>query len=225
MSGTTDLSLIRAVVFDFDGTLIDTLPLLFDAMNAEFVPRIGRVLSPVEIMSHFGPTEQGVLASILHDFPDSHEAAFAGMKRYVEQADEPAQLYPGIVDLLTELRDAGIQLGIFTGKSRIMLDVFLRPLGLQPFFGAMIAGEDVSRSKPDAEGLVKVLNLLGVSPVEALMVGDSTSDIRAARDAGTLVCAAAWDRHAEPDVLAAAGPDLLCRTVAELRDALFTARR
>ncbi|MEZ4666095.1 MAG: HAD-IA family hydrolase [Thermomicrobiales bacterium] len=207
------------LIFDLDGTLADTLPLIYEAFNDAFVPITGQPLSPAEIRALFGPPDNHVIRNVLE--PEHHDAAIA---RYVDtygrRHRDLVELFQGIDDLLADAHAAGIKMAVVTGKSRNTALMTLDMLGVLERFDVVYAGDDVERQKPDPMALVMALDdLAHDDPSQAAMIGDSAADVIAGKGAGVATIGVLWGvpDHSE---LIAAGPDTICETVDELRRAV-----
>jgi pyrophosphatase PpaX len=195
-------------IFDLDGTLADTLPLIYEAFDAAIRPQLGRRLSDAEIRAKFGPPDNYILRDMFPD--DAGEAAIA---RYVEvyerEHDRLVKAFHGIDDVTRRASAAGMKLGVVTGKSRNTALLTLEKLGLLPVFGAVYAGDDVEKQKPDPEAVIKILKDLGHDSSEAgAFVGDSAADVHAGRAAGLTTIAVTWGVP-DHDELLAAVPDVV----------------
>ena len=111
-------------------------------------------------------------------------------------------------EALDALKERGIPMAVFTGKGRRTAEITLDVLGLASYFSMIVTGNDVTRYKPHGEGICRILERLGVSPSETVMVGDSMADVHASRDAGVVMAAVLWDAYDRERVLAA-GTDLV----------------
>lgn len=192
--------MIRCVLFDLDGTQIDTLNLYVRAvvqtlqatghnlMSLEEVLSL-RLNSEPRLMAHFYPPDEveGAHQRFLENYRGLHARYFDGV-------------YPGVEGLLKSLRSRGIKLGIVTGKSRGAWAITREHTRLGAFDTAVF-DDDVSAPKPDCEGLVKAMSNLSASPSETVYVGDSVDDLKAATAAGTGFIAALWSKS-EPEILA-----------------------
>jgi pyrophosphatase PpaX len=202
-------------LFDLDGTIADTLPLIYEAFNAAFVPSLGAELTPLEIRSLFGPPDHEIIRRRVP--AEAADDAIARYNRYYEgHHDALAGAYPGIPDLVRRCADAGIRLGLITGKSRLTALITLDRLDLRWAFGAIYAGDDVERQKPDPEAIRLALRDLGASSTDrAVMIGDAAADVIAGRAAGVATIGVGWG---SPDVqyMLDEKPDYVVETVSEL---------
>jgi pyrophosphatase PpaX len=200
---------IRAVIFDLDGTLADTLPVCFEAFRTALRTHAGRIYSNEEIRCHFGPSEEGMLQTIV---PDVWERCFDDYLREYERAHVLCpRPFPGIGDALNLLRARGVSRALVTGKGAKSTAITLRLLGVADAFDAIETGSASGAVKPDA--IRKVLGDLGLASADAAYVGDVPYDVDAAREAGVLPLAAAWAPGTDAHALAAREPAHLFRTV------------
>lgn len=197
--------MIKAVVFDLDGTLIDSAADLCAALNRLLADEGLRPLSVGEVVPMIGDgagklVERGLAAA---GGKPSH-AALPGLTRrflahYEPHAAEATRALPGVAEALEALMAQGIALGICTNKPEQATRAILSALDLERHFGAVIGGDSVPGArKPDPPMVVAVLDRLGVLPHEAVMVGDSGDDVAAARAAGLPVLLRAGGYTAVP---------------------------
>jgi HAD superfamily hydrolase (TIGR01549 family) len=148
----------------------------------------------------FGPPEEVAIDRLVG--PALSEAALEDFYSFY-QTHHPrlAHAYEGIEEILKFLKSRGIILAIFTGKGTRTAQITLEALGLRGYFEEVVTGSDVENYKPSADGIRKVLERFGLPPGEALMVGDSVSDIKAAREAGVGIAAVVWDSYSKERVL------------------------
>jgi HAD superfamily hydrolase (TIGR01549 family) len=204
---------LRAVIFDLDGTLADTLPLCITAFRLALEPATGRTLTDADIVATFGPSEEGTIQALA---PDSYADSLAAYLRHYERlhAQYPSP-FAGILALLQELRGRGIRLGLVTGKGAESTRISLRQLGLEGVFELVETGSPFGSRKTEA--LRHVLAAWNLAPSAAVYIGDTPSDIETARAAGVPVVVAAWAATADAKALQALHPDTLAYSLADLR--------
>lgn len=183
--------MLKTVLFDFDGTIADTLPLIFHTFREVLWNYTGEKHSDEDIVAMFGPPEKGIIEKQVNS--NRREAAFRDFHRiYGEKHSEFVKADPGIVKTLQFLQDRRLRLGIVTGKGRISAEVSLQQLQLASFFEVVITGDDVERPKPHPEGLWHAMHRLGAQPSETAYVGDSDADILAGKRAGVRTVGVNW---------------------------------
>jgi phosphoglycolate phosphatase len=182
----------RAVLFDLDGTLLDTAPDLLIAANGMLGDLGLPAVTMAEVRAYVGRgipnlvkrLLAGSLAAAEDPAPPPAEALASFRRHYAEANGKQARPYPGVVEGLAMFADRGLPMACITNKA----DIFTRPLlvrtGLDRWFRATVSGDSLPRAKPDPMPLVWACGSLGVSPADALMIGDSINDARAARSAG-----------------------------------------
>lgn len=210
--------MLKTVIFDLDGTIGDTLPLCVLAFKKAIEPLGGVTLTPREIISHFGPSEEGVIREL---FPDRYdEAVELFIKSYRELHDMAPQPFDGVAELLEYLKSKGIKNTIVTGKGMRTLNITLEKYGIAHYFDLMEAGSPEGPCK--ASKIRKILAELHAAPEEALYVGDAPTDITESREVGVPVASAAWASTAEPELLEQMNPGMVFESVAALTDYLKT---
>jgi phosphoglycolate phosphatase-like HAD superfamily hydrolase len=218
---------IRAVVFDFDDTLADTLRARVSAWHHTLTT--AGIFEPTAddfVALHRGMPLQGSV-EILEKSHGINGQAMLDTYRSAYWAKEPGllSLFDGIPELVTALRAAGVPMGIVTSKGRdLLIDgraagtlVEMDELGLAWLAPHTVGFEDVSKPKPHPEGLLRVLESLGVTPEQTLVVGDSPADILAAHSGGCWSCLAGWGVPADAREMAKATPDVVAEHPAALR--------
>ena len=206
-----------AALFDFDGTLADTLPLIALSWNHALGPIFGRQFSLPEVVARFGPTDAAMIAREMQGrTPESIDQAIENYFAHYESAHDAARAFDGISEMLADVRRAGFRVGLMTGKGRRAAEITLRLLGWQSAFECVVTGDETARSKPDPEGVLRVARELGIEPARCIYVGDLPVDIQAGRAAGMGTVAAGWNafdsdslRNAEPDFWAQSPSDVL----------------
>ncbi len=201
---------IKAVIFDLDGTLANTLPLCIAAFRKSVEPLINRSVSDDEIIATFGPSEEGTIMALAPNHYDKGVADY--LHFYDELHDMCPQPFEDIKNLLSELSNRNVRIAIVTGKGKYSTDISLRKFGLLGFFEVIETGLPGGPRK--AEGIQLVLDFFsGIQKDKIIYVGDAPGDIIASRRVGVSVVAAAWAETAEPEKLKALNPDELFYTV------------
>ncbi len=209
--------MFKAVIFDLDGTVGDTLPLCIAAFRQAIEPYAGKTLADNEIIATFGPSEEGTVRALVP--PEHYERALDDYIRLYRQLHGMCpQPFDGIRDILRMLRQRGAIVAMVTGKGRRSCDITLERYGIAGCFGRVETGSPLGPVKP--EGIRAVLEHYGLKPGEAVYVGDSPSDIVSSREAGVAAVAAAWAPGTDASALKALAPDKLFTSVDQLRDFL-----
>lgn len=181
---------VHAVLFDLDGTLIDTNELIIQTFQTVLNERFPGKYSRETILPFLGPplyeTFQQVDPTQVDDLIDAYR------KWNMENHDAMVQAFPGVVETLENLHARGIKLAIVSTKRNEMIERALNLMNVRQYFTAVIGLDDVKNAKPDPEPVQLALSKLEVKPEHALMVGDNFHDIVAARAAGVDSVAVAW---------------------------------
>lgn len=205
--------MLKAVIFDFDGTIANTLPICIGAFAKTIAPVIGHEPSLEEIYSYFGPTEEGIF---LQYFPErSQELLETYLKYYAELHTDETQIVPGIMETIRALVKAGIRVALVTAKGPQSCKISLDFYGIANDFEIIEVGSPKGRNK--AEAIVKTLNALNALPTETAYVGDSPKDVVSSRKAGVEAWGAAWLKSASPERILENKPDEIFYSVNEFR--------
>lgn len=196
-----------AVLFDFDGTIVDTTELIYQSMRHATSTVLGRDYPREELLNGVGRP----LPEQMKIFDAEHADELLHTYRHHNEAhhDDFIQEFPGVEGALSRLRQAGMGLAVVTSKSRVSVE---QTLALFPGLGRVVdrfvTMEDTTEHKPHPEPLLKGLEILGATSGEAAYVGDSPYDIAAARAAGLASVGVSWGafpreslREAAPDYL------------------------
>ncbi|MBV9085371.1 MAG: HAD-IA family hydrolase [Acidobacteriaceae bacterium] len=205
------------IIFDLDGTLIDSSKDLAISMNATRAHMGMPPLDPNLIFSYVG---NGVAALVQRALGDSasepmlQEAVAYFLKFYRAHALEHTQLYPGIRELLEQLSSARHKLAVLTNKpARISYDI-VKALAFADRFIRVYGGDSFAAKKPDPIGVATLIGDAGARHEDTLLVGDSAVDVEAARNAGVRCCGVLWGF--QPEGLRAKNPDIMINQPAEL---------
>jgi pyrophosphatase PpaX len=209
-----------AVLFDLDGTLVDTVPFILEAVRQAF-EGYGTCPTDAEWIAGIGTPLRAQLASFARR-PEDVEPLFDRYRGYwLAHHDERTRPFPGAVETVAALAAAGHPVGVVTAKIEQGAYRTLRHAGLLPHVGAVVGADSCANAKPHPEPVLLALARLGGEPARALLVGDSPHDIAAAKAAGALAAAALWGACGR-DVLAAAGADFFLADVREVRALVAT---
>ncbi|BDG62108.1 HAD family hydrolase [Caldinitratiruptor microaerophilus] len=205
----------RAVLFDLDGTLIDTNDLILTTFRHVLREQLGLEVEPRDLIPYFGEPLRTTVARFAP--PERVDEVVAAYRAYNHaHHDRLARPVPGMAEVLAALRAAGVRLAVTTSKLSEGARRGLRLFGLEPFFEAVVGLEATARHKPDPEPVLRTLERLGLpAGPDVLMVGDSPYDIESGRRAGVRTAAVAWSLHDRAE-LQARQPDYWVRTPAEL---------
>lgn len=198
-----------AVLFDLDGTLADTVPLILECYRHTMKVHRGTALPDDRWLATIGTPLRDQLAAFATGPDEVAAMADTYVTRQLELHDDMARPFPGAVELLSELRGRGVRTAVVTSKRRGMATRTLERCGLGEAYDVLVGADDVARAKPDPEPVRTALTLLGLDgPARdrALFVGDSPFDMRAGRGAGTRTAAALWGPFSRT-VLEAESPD------------------
>ena len=204
MTGRYDL-----VVFDWDGTLMDSAAAIVAAIQAASRD-LGLPPPSEERARHV--IGLGLSDALRHAVPELPENDYPSMvERYrfhYLSRDHELTLFPGAYEMVGELAGAGRRLGVATGKSRIGLDRVLEQTRLRPFFHATRCADECF-SKPHPQMLDQIVETLGIAKTRTLMVGDTTHDLQMAKNAGVDALAVAFGAHPRSALEAEAPLDVL----------------
>jgi pyrophosphatase PpaX len=202
-----------AVLFDLDGTLVDSIELIVAAAMNAFASRPGPSPSEAQIRGTIGrplPTTFGPWLVDDNDLP----FLIAKYREYqLEHHDRLTNAYEGIVDAVAALEAAGCRMGIVTSKVGFMAERALAHTGLAPYMRCIIASDSTTKHKPDPEPVLLALDRLSAIPDEAVFVGDSPYDMEAARGAGVHALGVAWGAFATHALMDAGAAAVLTRPI------------
>lgn len=219
----------QMVLIDVDGTLVDSVPDLaycVDAMMDELgMPRRGADKVRNWVGNGVERLVRRALIDRLDGEPDEtlFERAYPiFLDLYAANTSQRSHLYPGVAEGLAYLREAGYKLGCVTNKAEAFTLPLLRELGIIDNFAIVVSGDTLPKKKPDPMPLLHAAEHFGVAPQAAMMLGDSVSDVKAARAAGfQIVCMSYGYNHGQD--IREAEPDAVIDSMAELEGLLGSA--
>jgi pyrophosphatase PpaX len=205
----------RIVLFDLDGTLIDSGPIILASMQHAVRTVLGREIPPEELQMSIGG--QGIVAQMAAIDADHVDELLDAYKEHNDGLHETLEAFDELLALLPGLKAQGRRLGIVTAKRHRTVGLALdRFPALESAFDVVVGYEDTSKHKPDPEPVLLAVEKLGGAPDDAVYVGDSPFDIGAAKAAGVFAVAVGWGGIHPDDRLLAEQPDAFVRTPEEL---------
>lgn len=214
----------RAVIFDLDGTLVDTAPDLMRATNHVLEGLGRRTISMVEVRSFVGHGARALLTRGLAatgGVPEGYDVE-TDYKRFVDYYSrniaEGSVPFPGLIPLLERLRSEGFGLGVCTNKLEGLSVQLLDALDLSKYFGSVVGPDTLGVAKPDPRPFNEAVARLGLVAPRAVMVGDSETDILTARNAGVPVIGVPFGYTPRP--VAEFGPDRMISHFDQAYDAI-----
>ena len=212
------------VLIDVDGTLVDSVPDLAYCVD-EMLKQLGMPTRGEAAVRHWvgNGVERLVkrgLINALDGEPDEelyNRALPIFRELYAENTSKRSCLYEGVPEALEFLKTTGVKIGCVTNKASEFTLPILRDLGIADYFETVLCGDMVERKKPDPQPLLMSAEKLGVAPEDSMMLGDSMSDVKAARAAGfAIVCMSYGYNHGED--IRDYNPDAVVDSMAEIKD-------
>ncbi len=214
----------RAVIFDLDGTLVDTAPDLMRATNHVLEAMGRRAISMAEVRSFVGHGARALLTRGLAatgGLPENYDVE-PGHKRFVDfysqNIADGSEPFPGVIRLLERLKEEGFGLGVCTNKLEGLSVQLLDALDMSRFFGAIVGPDTLGVAKPDPRPFREAVSRLGLVAPRAIMVGDSETDILTARNAGVPVIGVPFGYTPRP--VEEFGPDRMISHFDEAHEAI-----
>jgi HAD superfamily hydrolase (TIGR01509 family) len=201
---------IQAVLFDMDGTLLDSVGPTLEAYVSTVRECGGPATTAEDVLATFPAGSTRAVLTVLLGRPagDDDMVCFS---RHLEMAAAAMSPYDGIDAALRALAGT-VPIGVVTGATQRTARLLLERTGLLQYFGVVVGGDEVANAKPDPECIVLGCRRIEVEPGHAAYVGDAPTDLEAARRAGAVPVAVAWGHHYDAEIPA----DLVLRTPAEI---------
>jgi phosphoglycolate phosphatase len=210
------------LLFDLDGTLVDSVPDLAAAVNTVLAEHGLKPLAQSDIAGMVGDGVAKLVERALLARGGGNVALGPAVERYVALYETNATTltrpYPGVPEVLAEFGRAGVRMGVCTNKPEHATRAVLDGLGLARFFPVVLGGDSLEARKPDPAPLLAALGRLGSAAAESAMIGDHRNDLLAARAAGTSIIFARYGYGLA--TLGTLAPDAMIGSFAELPQAL-----
>jgi phosphoglycolate phosphatase len=194
----------RAVIFDLDGTLVDSAPDLMAATNHVLSLLDRRPITMAEVRTFVGNGAKALIArgcaasgdALDERSLDYYHAEF--LRYYARNIAVGSEVFPGVLKLLKQCANEGILMGVCTNKVEDLSVRLIKALDMTEYFGAVVGPDTINIAKPDPAPYFETLKRLGVKPANSIMVGDSETDILTARAAGVPVIAVTFGYTRNP---------------------------
>jgi len=187
------MRLVKAVLFDLDGTLVDSLPELYHGVHTVLSDMGLKAPSQEAVGAMIG---RGILVlvqrlcaalGIAVESEQGRDLFDRLLKAWSESGGRHMAFYPGVIEGAEQLKDKGIRVALVTNKQRSLTVEFLQSRGLESLFDTVVAGDDCPNNKPAPDMLIRAMTEMNVCASETVMVGDSRNDALAGRAAGVSV--------------------------------------
>ena len=216
--------MLKAIIFDMDGTLGDTVALCVEAYRQTTAEISGRLPDAEEVLGLFGISDRGVLAGLLgmhYNDPALPINHFVQVYERLHNTLAPAP-YEGAVATLRNLRAKGLTIGLLTGKEHYTADPTIRRYGMEGLFDLVLTGQPTHNCKDEC--LQEAMAHWGLQPEEIIYVGDAPTDIEHCHRVGVRIINAAWGSHAAAEEAAclALSPDYRLTDFATLEPLVTT---
>jgi pyrophosphatase PpaX len=209
----------QTVLFDLDGTLIDSVDLIIDSYHHTFRHHGLALTSREELIEGIGTPLVAVFGRMTENRTEIDSWIATYREFNLAHHDTRVRAFPGVVAMVERIHAAGRRIGVVTSKNNAGARRGLSLIGLDHLVSVVVGADDVTRHKPDAEPVVRALEALGALASDAVFIGDSHHDVASGKAAGVRTIAVSWGPITR-DRLALSQPDYLCGTVEEVVSAL-----
>jgi len=182
--------MIKGIIFDMDGTLIDTNDLVIDCIKKTVNEYLGYTPEKDSFNEIIGKPLDMQMSFFSEKYADEMMGYYR--KIYMKRRDEDTKIFPGVMELLKALYESKIKMAIVSNKGRRGIDHGLEMFNMKDFFEITLSVEDVGNKKPHPEAINKILRVFDMKKEEVLFVGDSHNDILAANNAGVKSVLVGW---------------------------------
>lgn len=207
---------IQTILFDLDGTLLDSASQDYELVRRLFADLLATTIEPEEVASYFGMSSRKILEKAAPDRVEKLMPALAGIQREISGL---AQVFPGIRPVVGKLSQAGFSLAVVTSKTVEELTISREHYDLPDEIEVWVGADSAAAPKPDPAPLFYALDLLGSTPGEAVMIGDTYFDMEAGRNAGMRIGAVLYGK-VDRERLLSYQPDFLFETPEDLEELL-----
>lgn len=213
--------MMNTIIFDFDGTLVDTRESIVSTMSKTSLRLgCGKIDSSVVISTIGLPLKESIRRATCIENEEQLDNAVALYRRiYQEDAPHTVKLYPGVRKTLEELFAGKYKLAVATSRGKDSLIQMLEVLGIRHLFLLLKADEDVSAKKPAPDMVLSILSDFDCSPTDAIVIGDTAFDIEMGKRAGVQTCGVTYGNHSR-EQLVAAGADFTVDSFTEIKTLL-----
>lgn len=209
---------IKGVIFDFDGTLADTLPICILSFQQAFENILKKTFTKEEIIKYFGQTEEGITQAIAKD---KWELCFQEyLNVYSQNHSLCPNLFDGAINLLDTVKNNGFKTAMVTGKGRKSAEISLKYYNIGHYFEHIETGSPKGSIKHECMNLV--IDKWDISPAETLYIGDAPSDITDSKKAGVIPISACWASTANKNELETLNPYKIFENITELENWIKT---
>jgi len=174
----------KAIIFDLDGTLIDSIPAHLHAYQELAMSEFGIQLNQEKILEHFGKKSRDIITALFPLSGKNIDILVEKKQRLYRQSFNRVKLLPGTKKVLRTAKEKAIKCALGTSSSKKNVEVAIKEFGLE--FDVIITGEDIERGKPNPETFLTTAQRLEVSPDDCFVIGDAIYDMMAAKKAGML---------------------------------------
>ncbi|TFB24349.1 pyrophosphatase PpaX [Filobacillus milosensis] len=204
---------VRTILFDLDGTLIDTNELIVESFKHTFREHLNEDYSTEDILQFMGPPLRDSFEKVNPDEVDEMVQTYR--KHNLANHDLFVTSYDGVFETIQQLHEKGYKMAIVTTKIRETALKGLALTHLDQFFDVVIGLDDVNHAKPDPEPVLKGMKALGGKPESTIMIGDNSHDIHSGKNAGTKTAGVAWSAKGK-DFIESLEPDYVLDHISDL---------
>ena len=210
----------KYIIFDFDGTIANTNDVIIASWQATFEHYLGHSMPVRTIEATFGETLYDTIDRLLPGTPVDEVVDYYRTFQDTHQEDYPVYVFEGVRELIAQLRESGRKIGVATSRTINSFSRYMSALDMEGCVDEVVTMEDVTRHKPHPESIDRVMQKLGASPDEAIMIGDTKYDIGCANNAGVESVLVGWSHYVDMEAMAADGfePTYRIETPGQLLD-------